>query len=94
MSAVFWAIFPVFSLIVPVMLLILSELSLILPALALILPALSLIFAVLPEMDKMSITFSDFGGSPRNLFNFLINPGIFFPSTFVAKEKTSSETAK
>ena len=87
MSAVFLAIFPVFLLIVPVMLLILSELSL-------ILPAFSLIFAVLPEMDKMSITFSDLGGSPRNLFNFLINPGIFFPSTFVAKEKTSSETAK
>ena len=87
MSAVFFAIFPAFWLTVPVMLLILS-------AMTLMLPALSFIFAVLPEIIKMSITLLDLDGSPRNLFNFLINPGIFFPSTFLAKEKTPSETAK
>ena len=53
-----------------------------------IFPSLLLIFATLSEISKMSRILSDLGGSPRNLLNFLIKPGIFFPSTLVAKEKT------
>ena len=59
-----------------------------------------LIFAVIPviltfksEMDNMSQAFSDLTGRPRALFNFLINPGIFFPWTLVEK-KTSSKTER
>ena len=59
-----------------------------------IFPSLLLIFATLSEINKMSRILSDLGGSPRNLLNFLIKPGTFFPSTLVAKEKTPSETAR
>ena len=59
-----------------------------------IFPSLLLIFATLSEISKMSRILSDLGGSPRNLLNFLIKPGTFFPSTLVAKEKTPSETAR
>ena len=57
-------------------------------------PLLLLIFSSLPEIFKMSKILSDLDGSPRNLLNFLIKPGTFFPSTLVAKEKTPSETEK
>ena len=57
-------------------------------------PSLLLICSSMPEIFKMSKILSDLDGSPRNLLNFLIKPGTFFPSTLVAKEKTPSETEK
>ena len=63
----------------------------ILPALLLIFAALTVILVFKSEIDNISITCSDLGGRPRNLFNFLINPGIFLPWTLV-KEKNPKET--
>ena len=61
------------------------------PALLLILAALTVILVFKSEIDNMSITCSDLVGRPRNLFNFLINPGIFLPWTLI-EEKNPTET--
>lgn len=61
------------------------------PELLLIFAALTVILVFKSEIDNISITCSDLGGRPRNLFNFLINPGIFLPWTLV-EEKNSAET--
>ena len=45
-------------------------------------------------INRMSIVLFDLGGSPRYLFNFLMNRGIFFPSVLAAKTKTPSKTVK
>ena len=61
------------------------------PALLLIFAALTVILIFKSEIDNMSITCSDLVGRPRNLFNFLINPGIFLPWTLI-EEKNPTET--